>query len=65
MSQRTAAPPKVLYVDDDPRALELLREQVGRQFAVTTASSGAAGLESHAPYLANNILDAFYTGSGY
>lgn len=45
MAERTAAAPKVLYVDDDPRALELLREQAGRQFAVTTAGSGAAGLE--------------------
>lgn len=37
--------PKVLYTDDDTRALELFREQVSRQFAVTTAKSGALGLD--------------------
>lgn len=37
--------PKVLYADDDARALELFREQAGGGFAVTTANSGAVGLE--------------------
>jgi response regulator RpfG family c-di-GMP phosphodiesterase len=37
--------PRVLYADDDPRAVELFREQANRQFAVSTANSGAAALE--------------------
>lgn len=46
MTQSARAPlPRVLYVDDDARALELLREQAGRQFDVSTASNGIEGLE--------------------
>ena len=46
MAQTTMAPrPRVLYVDDDERALELLRAQAARQFDVVTATNGAAALQ--------------------
>ncbi|MBI4213133.1 MAG: response regulator [Chloroflexi bacterium] len=38
-------PPKILYVDDDPGARDLFREQVGARYLVATAPSGVAGLE--------------------
>lgn len=37
--------PKVLYADDDARAVALFKEQVGGHFAVTTTQSGSLGLE--------------------
>ncbi|HEY3118338.1 MAG TPA: HD domain-containing phosphohydrolase [Chloroflexota bacterium] len=36
--------PRVLYVDDDPRAVELFIAQVGREFTVATATDGPAGI---------------------
>lgn len=39
------APARVLYVDDDPRAQELFREQMKGEFEVFVASGGGPGLE--------------------
>src|SRR5579872_2399822 len=41
----SAAARAVLYVDDEPQNLELFRLQLGRQFTVLTAKSGAEALE--------------------
>ncbi len=35
----------ILYVDDEPHALETLRRQFRREFTILTASSGAEGLD--------------------
>lgn len=43
---RSTALPTVLYVDDDRRALDLMAAQLGREFTVTTAENGAAGLKA-------------------
>src|SRR5207249_2488817 len=44
-ASRVATMPRVLYVADDPRAIELFTAQAGREYVVVSASNGAAALE--------------------
>src|SRR5438046_6458987 len=43
--RRVATMPRVLYVDDDPRAIELFTAQTGHEYVVVSATNGAAALE--------------------
>jgi len=45
-SAPASPPPRVLCVDDEPNVLHALRRALGRRFAVTTATSGEAGLNT-------------------